>query len=312
MKIERLIVPDSVSNKVSFGRGNPKNYLTIHQTGNTDPKSNAMAHHNLQARAGVGYGWHWQVDDEFAIQTHDHSFKIWNAGDGRGKGNTESISIEICVNSDGDYNQSVENGAKLAAMILKEENIDISKMVQHNHWSGKDCPHEIRAGKNGITWTVFVEKVRGYLNGIKKVGDDEEVENISIRKVVLNDRAIDNLPNFCADRNNVGNTVNYIGFVVTLTKKWNDYYYSQYLNGWVHESAFEDIIECNFRAVVKNKGYSVDNLAWTKRENKWYKHITSSDELLGKEFTITARTQEEGGYYYIHELAKWIDNRAFE
>ena len=163
MDIKRLIVSDAVSNRVSFGRGNPKNYLTIHQTGNTAAGANAMAHHRLQARSGIGYGWHWQVDDEMAIQTHDHDFKIWHAGDGRG--NTESISIEICVNLDGDYNQSVENGAKLAAMILKEENIDISKMVQHNYWTGKNCPEQIRACKNGICWSHFVEKVRGYLNG---------------------------------------------------------------------------------------------------------------------------------------------------
>ena len=165
MDIKRLIVSDAVSNRVSFGRGNPKNYLTIHQTGNTAAGANAKAHHNLQARSGIGYGWHWQVDDHEAIQTHDHDFKIWHAGDGRGKGNTESISIEICVNLDGDYNQSVENGAKLAAMILKEENIDISKMVQHNYWTGKNCPEQIRACKNGICWSHFVEKVRGYLNG---------------------------------------------------------------------------------------------------------------------------------------------------
>lgn len=88
-----------------------------------------------------------------------------NILDGRGKGNTESISIEICVNLDGDYNQSVENGAKLAALILKEENIDISRMVQHNYWTGKNCPEQIRACKNGICWSHFVEKVRGYLNG---------------------------------------------------------------------------------------------------------------------------------------------------
>lgn len=174
MKIERLIVPDSVSNKVSFGRGNPKNFLTIHQTGNTDEGSNAMAHHKLQARGGVGYGWHWQVDDKEAIQTHSHDFKIWHAGDGKGKGNTESISIEICVNSDGDYNQAIENGAKLAALLLKEENIDISNMVQHNYWSGKDCPHEIRANKNGISWTIFVDKVRNYLNGYTESGWQEE------------------------------------------------------------------------------------------------------------------------------------------
>jgi len=165
MDIKRLIVSDAVSNRVSFGRGNPKNYLTIHQTGNTAAGANAKAHHNLQARSGIGYGWHWQVDDHEAIQTHDHDFKIWHAGDGRGKGNTESISIEICVNLDGDYNQSVENGAKLAAMILKEENIDISRMVQHNYWTGKNCPEQIRACKNGICWSHFVEKVRGYLNG---------------------------------------------------------------------------------------------------------------------------------------------------
>ena len=165
MDIKRLIVSDAVSNRVSFGRGNPKNYLTIHQTGNTAAGANAKAHHNLQARSGIGYGWHWQVDDHEAIQTHDHDFKIWHAGDGRGKGNTESISIEICVNLDGDYNQSVENGAKLAAMILKEENIDISRMVQHNYWTGKNCPEQIRACKNGICWSNFVEKVKGYLNG---------------------------------------------------------------------------------------------------------------------------------------------------
>lgn len=165
MDIKRLIVSDAVSNRVSYGRGNPKNYLTIHQTGNTAAGANAMAHHRLQARSGIGYGWHWQVDDEMAIQTHDHDFKIWHAGDGRGKGNTESISIEICVNLDGDYNQSVENGAKLAAMILKEENIPIERMVQHNYWTGKNCPEQIRACKNGICWSHFVEKVRGYLNG---------------------------------------------------------------------------------------------------------------------------------------------------
>lgn len=141
--------------------------------------------------------------------------------------------------------------------------------------------------------------------------ENKDVEDILIRKMVLNDRAIDNLPNFCPDRNNVGNTVNYIGFVVTLTKKWNDYYYSKYLNGWVHESAFEDIIDCNFKATLKNKDYSIDNLPWTKRTNKWYKHISVSDKHLGGEFTISAKTQENGGYYYIHELAKWVDNRAF-
>lgn len=155
MKVKRLILSDSISNSVSFGRGNTKRYLTIHQTGNTSRGANAQAHHNLQAR-GFSYGWHWQVDDKEAIQSHSHDYKIWHAGDGTGSGNSESIGVEICVNSDGNYRKSVENGAKLAALILKDEGIPIERMVQHNHWTGKDCPQEIRACKDGICWSDFV------------------------------------------------------------------------------------------------------------------------------------------------------------
>lgn len=304
MKIERLIVSDAVSNRVSFGRGNPRNYLTIHQTGNTSERANAMAHHNLQARSGVGYGWHWQVDDEFAIQTHDHAFKIWHAGDGRGKGNTESISIEICVNSDGNYNQAVENGAKLAAMILKEENINISNMVQHNYWSGKDCPHEIRSGKNGITWTDFVNKVKNYL-------DDEEVkeeymEQIRERYMINGNYSIDSLPWWCDDKKNVGTTADYQGYVVTVSRKWGNYWYSQYLGGWIDHRAFEEVETISEEKTVKNGGYSIDTKPWG---TKGFETVGKSDELIGKDFKITAR---KGAYLYIHSKAKWVDEKAFE
>ena len=305
MKIERLIVPDSVSNRVSFGRGNPRNYLTIHQTGNTSPRANAKAHHNLQARSGVGYGWHWQVDDEFAIQTHDHDFKIWNAGDGRGKGNTESISIEICVNSDGDYNQAVENGAKLAALILKEENIDISKMVQHNYWSGKDCPHEIRAGKNGITWADFVNKVKNYLEDDEEV-KEEYMEQIQERYMINGNYSIDSLPWWCDDKKNVGTTVDYQGYVVTVSRKWGNYWYSQYLGGWIDHRAFEEVETISEEKTVKNKGYSVDTKPWG---TAGFETKGKSDDLIGDTFKITAR---KGAYLYIHSKAKWVDEKAFE
>ena len=305
MKIERLIVSDSVSNRVSFGRGNPKNYLTIHQTGNTSERANAMAHHKLQARSGVGYGWHWQVDDEMAIQTHDHSFKIWNAGDGRGKGNTESISIEICVNSDGNYKKSVENGAKLAAMILKEENIDISRMVQHNYWSGKDCPHEIRYGKDGITWTDFVNKVKNYLEDDEEV-KEEFMEQVQERYMINGNYSIDSLPWFCSDKKQVGTTEKYQGYVVTVSRKWGGYWYSQFLGGWIDYRAFEEVETISEEKTVKNGGYSVDTKPWG---TAGFETVGKSDNLLGETFEVTAR---KGAYLYIHSKAKWVDEKAFE
>lgn len=305
MKIERLIVPDSVSNRVSFGRGNPRNYLTIHQTGNTSERANAMAHHNLQARSGVGYGWHWQVDDEMAIQTHDHAFKIWHAGDGRGKGNTESISIEICVNSDGNYKKSVENGAKLAAMILKEENIDINNMVQHNYWSGKDCPHEIRYGKDGITWTDFVNKVKNYLEDDEEV-KEEYMEQIQERYMINGNYSIDSLPWWCDDKKNVGTTADYQGYVVTVSRKWGNYWYSQYLGGWIDHRAFEEVETISEEKTVKNGGYSIDTKPWG---TAGFETKGKSDDLIGTTFKITAR---KGAYLYIHSKAKWVDEKAFE
>lgn len=305
MKIERLIVSDAVSNRVSFGRGNPRNYLTIHQTGNTSERANAMAHHNLQARGGVGYGWHWQVDDEMAIQTHSHDFKIWHAGDGRGEGNTQSISIEICVNSDGNYKKSVENGAKLAAMILKEENIDISRMVQHNYWSGKDCPHEIRYGKDGITWTDFVNKVKNYLEDDEEV-KEEYMERIQERYMINGNYSIDSLPWWCDDKKNVGTTADYQGFVVTVSRKWGNYWYSQYLGGWIDHKAFEEVEIISEEKTVKNKGYSVDTKPWG---TAGFETKGKSDDLIGDTFKITAR---KGAYLYIHSKAKWVDEKAFE
>lgn len=305
MKIERLIVPDSVSNRVSFGKGNSRNYLTIHQTGNTSSGANAMAHHKLQARGGVGYGWHWQVDDHEAIQTHDHNFKIWHAGDGRGKGNTQSISIEICVNSDGDYVQSVENGAKLAAMILKEENIDISNMVQHNYWSGKDCPHEIRSGKNGITWTDFVNKVKNYLEDDEEV-KEEYMEQIQERYMINGNYSIDSLPWWCDDKKNVGTTADYQGYVVTVSRKWGNYWYSQYLGGWIDHRAFEEVETISEEKTVKNGGYSIDTKPWG---TAGFETKGKSDDLIGTTFKITAR---KGAYLYIHSKAKWVDEKAFE
>lgn len=307
MEVKRLILSDSISRKVSWGKGNTKKFLTIHQTGNSSRGANAMAHHNLQARNGVGYGWHWQVDDKEAIQSHSHDYKIWHAGDGYGSGNCESIGIEICINEDGNYKKAVENGARLSALILKEENIPISKMVQHNHWTGKNCPKEIRACKDGICWSGFVAMVKKFLNENKeeKVVNDPR-EKISKRYMIKGSYSIDSLPWYCSDKKNVGTTDKYVGFVVTVTRKWGSYWYSQFLGGWIDSRAFEDVDNVDFKKTVTNDGFSVDTLPWG---TEGYKTVNYSGNLKGKNYRITAK---KGAYLYVYELAKWVDEKAFE
>lgn len=149
-----------------FGYGNKKLYLTIHQTGNASRGANAKMHAKLQSRV-YGASWHYTVDDKEAIQSFEHGVSCWHSSDGRGNGNLNSIAIEGCINVDGNYVQSVKNMAELAARILKQENIPISNMKQHHDWdikNRKNCPTQIRAGKAGINWALFIQMVKDNMN----------------------------------------------------------------------------------------------------------------------------------------------------
>lgn len=149
--------------RYTSGTGNPMRYLTIHQTDNWSKGANAAAHGNLQKRLGlVNTSWHWTVDDREAVQSYEENVRCWHAGDGAGPGNMQSIAVEFCVNEDGDYDVAFDNAAQLVAQILTRRNIPLDQMVQHNHWSGKNCPSVIR--KRG-EWGAFRDRVQKYLDG---------------------------------------------------------------------------------------------------------------------------------------------------
>lgn len=137
---------------------NNRKYITIHETANRKVGAGAQAHANLQSN-GFSASWHWQVDDKMAIQSYLHTAQCWHAGDGRGVGNLQSIAIEICVNEDSDYQIAVNHALILVRKIMKEEGISVDNVVQHHHWSKKDCPYVLRSGKTGISWVTFKQQL---------------------------------------------------------------------------------------------------------------------------------------------------------
>lgn len=159
--IKQQLVSQNVINKRTHGYGNPCKYITIHQTGNTSKGANAQAHANIQSRLNPRQAsWHYQVDDKEIIQSFDDKVKCWHATDGTGPGNSSSIAIEICVNSDGDYKKSIQNAAKLTKYLLDKHGLSIDKVKQHRDWYAKDCPAQLRAGYKGITWNDFINMVK--------------------------------------------------------------------------------------------------------------------------------------------------------
>lgn len=167
--IRKNIVSLSIINKVTSGIGNGRKWITIHETDNDRATANADAHGRLQANGNSrSASWHYTVDEKEAVQSFDHNIRCWAGGDGLGNGNANSIHIEICVNSDGNYKKAVQNATELVKKIMKEENIPLSNVVQHNHWSGKNCPSKMRSGKCGYTWTQFKELLKDDITTVSK------------------------------------------------------------------------------------------------------------------------------------------------
>lgn len=157
--IKRQLVSATVAARVTYGGTNPVDFIIVHQTGNTRVGADAQMHARLQS-GGFTASWHIQVDDKVAIQSFPYSAQCWHAGDGRGPGNLTSAGVEICVNQDGDYVQAVKNGAEVVKQLMNQFNLPLSAVKQHWDITRKNCPAQIRAGKDGIGWNSFLDLVK--------------------------------------------------------------------------------------------------------------------------------------------------------
>jgi len=160
--IKTQFVSDSIANKRTYGRGNKKKWIVIHQTGNRNRGANAQAHANIQSRLNPRQAsWHFSVDDKEAIQSFSADYHCWHAGVGKAEGNLNAIAIELCINSDADYKKTIENGAELTKWLMDKYNIPIENVTQHWDWSRKNCPAQLRANEKGINWNDFLNMVQG-------------------------------------------------------------------------------------------------------------------------------------------------------
>jgi N-acetylmuramoyl-L-alanine amidase CwlA len=157
MEIKQKLIPITLTATRPRIAMNPK-WITIHETDNPNKGANALAHAKLQANGNSRTAsWHFTVDQDDIYQSIPTNEVAWHAGDSRGSGNMQSIAIEICVNSDGKFEKAKANAAWLVRYLMEKHNISIGNVVQHNHWSGKNCPRNIRTQG----WDKFINLVKG-------------------------------------------------------------------------------------------------------------------------------------------------------
>ncbi|MFQ9197493.1 MAG: N-acetylmuramoyl-L-alanine amidase family protein [[Clostridium] leptum] len=112
--------------------------ITIHETANTSEGADAEAHSDYLSTTSDEVSWHYTVDDHQIYRHLPDNEEAWHSGDR--EGNHSSIGIELCVNADGNFDQTMENAAKLTAFLLKEYDLTIDDVKQHYDFNGKDCP----------------------------------------------------------------------------------------------------------------------------------------------------------------------------
>ena len=119
-------------------------------------------------------------------------------------GNNNSVGIEMCMNTAGDIYDSYQRNAQLVADILLRNNLDPTRVKQHNTFDGKNCPQVIRAGNY---WDQFMKMVEiNYILG--KDYSDAKISMVSDNPdIVAHNGRVINYPS-------VATTV---GYTITVT-----------------------------------------------------------------------------------------------
>jgi N-acetylmuramoyl-L-alanine amidase len=167
LNLEEFILPVGASNRPG-SRIRPT-HITIHNTDNSSAGADARFHGRYLRSADARsreVSWHYSVDDQRCVKHLPHNEMGWHAG----RGNKVSVAIEICQHRGVDQNAAIERAALLTAVLMHELGIaDKSKVVQHNAWTGKDCPSVIRHRFQG-GFARFVEMTEGFRRQITTGG----------------------------------------------------------------------------------------------------------------------------------------------
>lgn len=141
-------------------------YIVVHDTGNQSYGAGAKAHKNYFMTTNRKASADYLVEEEEIIKLNDY-YKCftWHCGDGKGRygiTNSNSIGIEMCVNSDSNKQKTVNSTIKLVYELMEELKIPIERVVRHYDASRKICPASMRAN-NWEGWRKFKEALKEYI-----------------------------------------------------------------------------------------------------------------------------------------------------
>lgn len=159
---ELPFIVDLQKGNVYSRMGSSIKYIVVHDTENTDFGANAKSHKNYNSTNSRGASAHIFVDDHSIYQYVGDSKSAGSVGDGNGKygiTNRNSISIEMCINSDGDYERTFNNTVELVKNMMIAHKISAENVIRHYDASRKSCPGQMKTN-NWALWWEFKERIK--------------------------------------------------------------------------------------------------------------------------------------------------------
>ena len=150
--IEKMLIKYNFS-----ARNGSIKYIVIHDTANTGAGADVKGHFNYFNSANRKASADYFVDDKRFGQFIEDSNRAFHCGDGNGKygiTNDNSVGIEICINSDGNYNKAVNNTIELTKYLMNKYSIPVDRVVRHYDASRKTCPGTMMAN-DWKAWKEF-------------------------------------------------------------------------------------------------------------------------------------------------------------
>lgn len=152
-----------ITNALQKGRKrwyNEIRFIVIHDTGNPSRGAGAMAHYRYLQGATRAGSAHYYVDDKEIVQTIGDSLVAWAVGDTWARKNRtrsdvtnyNSVSIELCINSDSNGAAAYKNMLELTKNLMRKFNVPADRVVRHFDASGKPCPGSWQANKWAKWW----------------------------------------------------------------------------------------------------------------------------------------------------------------
>lgn len=139
-------------------RTQPIKHIVIHDTGNKGQGANAESHYKYFNGGDRDSSADFFVDDTEIWQVNDYNkFFTWHCGDGKGRygiTNDNSIGVEMCINSGGDFEKAFANTIELTKLLMAQLNISADNVVRHYDASRKSCPDTFKAN-NWERWHRF-------------------------------------------------------------------------------------------------------------------------------------------------------------